>query len=93
MECANRQSCMEEDEVETFRHFLFYCSAFAIFRLKNLRSHTFCELGELAAINISCLNKFVTGSRRFKEYYNDRSFKLSKLDHSRYQGNRPDYLT
>lgn len=54
---ANRQSCMEEDVVETSRHFLLHCTEFARLRLKCLRNHTFKESGELSEIDISRLNK------------------------------------
>ena len=59
------QSCMEEGEVETSRHFLLHCPAFARLRLKHLGNHTFGGPEDLAETDIGRLNKFVIGTKRF----------------------------
>lgn len=60
--------------MEIFKHFLLQYPVLSKLRLKQLRSHTFYELGEMAGININRLNKFVSGSRLFADI--GRSFFL-----------------
>lgn len=61
---ASCSSCLEEDGVETFQHFLLGCLALARSRL-NLETHTFRHAGEGAGIEVKCRSRFLLGSRRF----------------------------
>ena len=62
---AGCQSCMEEGEVETSRQFPLHYLAFVRLRLKHLDSLTFGKPEDIAETDISRLNKFVTGAKRF----------------------------
>lgn len=62
---ASCQSNMEEGEMETSRHFLFYCPAFARLWLKNFSSLTIGEPENIAETDISQLKKCVIDSKRF----------------------------
>ena len=62
---ASWQSCMKKGEVETSRHFLLHCPAFARLRLKHLGNHTFGGPEYLAEMDIGRLNEFVIGTKRF----------------------------
>lgn len=60
---TNCQTCMEKGEVALAA----LLSNFAKLT-KHLGSHIFGEFGEIAEIDIGCLNKFVTGSKRFVDF-------------------------
>lgn len=60
------QSFIEEDDVETSRlDFLLHCPASATLMLKHIDCRTFYEPDELAEIDISRLNNYRAGSKRF----------------------------
>lgn len=55
--------------METSRHFLRNCPAFARLRLKHLDSYsTFGEPGEKAVIDISRLKNFVADSKQYVDF-------------------------